>query len=334
MAYRFISRRRFIERSITGGLAVGLGLKAEPLGGAASAVPPGTDGLTLEVKGEHKQGYGVALFFNGQPVARHNHGGEFSAVFQNEERSVEDRVNAWKAASWAGDATHVTLEGECKLKNLNTTVIVRVDYERITPHVVRKQIRLRQADMFLLFYQLSNRLEPQESPAKMWSFDQWDWQGGALHEYFPAAGFRLKNGLCVGLLTDSGYRNQWTRIIRRDSKPVKPAPRRIPDASLYSGSRAEEHSKGNYFVQQTFGEALEQVAGEQHAQIIVLPDISSWKKQGGVTLDERNGVAILSTQSSEDGVIIPFAAEGPEVYSVGVEYCSAVPVAIEIWNVD
>ena len=128
MAYRFISRRRFIERSITGGLAVGLGLKAEPLRGAASAVPPGTEGLTLKVKGDDKQGYGVALFFNGQPVARHNHGGEFSAVFQNEERSVEDGVNDWKAASWAGDATHVTLEGECKLKNLNTTVIVRVDY--------------------------------------------------------------------------------------------------------------------------------------------------------------------------------------------------------------
>jgi hypothetical protein len=39
MDHRFISRRHFIESSITGGLAVGLGLKAEPLRGAASAVP-------------------------------------------------------------------------------------------------------------------------------------------------------------------------------------------------------------------------------------------------------------------------------------------------------
>jgi hypothetical protein len=295
---------------------------------------PGSNGLTLKVTGDAKQGYGVALLFSGRPFALHNRGGEFSAFFKNEDRSVEDRVNDWKAASWAGNSTHVMLDGECKLKNLNTTVFAHVDYEVIASHVVRKKIRLQQADMFMLFYQLSNRLELEESPAKFWSFDQLDWHGEALHEYFPAAGFRTKRGLCVGLLTDSGYRNQWTRIIRRDSKPVKPAPRRIPDASLYSGSRAEEHSKGNYFVQQTFGEALEQVAGEQHAQTIVLPDISSWKKQGGVTLDERNGVAILSTQSSEDGVIIPFAAEGPEVYSVRVEYRSAVPVAIEIWNVD
>src|ERR1700741_3332840 len=155
MANRFISRRRFIESSITGGLAVGLGLAADPRNGSASAMPPGSGELTLEVTGDAQQGHGVALFFHGQPVARHNQEGEFSAVFQNEERSVEDRVNNWKAAHWAGDATHVTLDGECKLKNLNVTVFVRVDYERITPNVVRKRIQLRQSDMFLLFYQLS-----------------------------------------------------------------------------------------------------------------------------------------------------------------------------------
>ena len=68
--------------------------------------------------------------------------------------------------------------------------------------------------------------------------------------------------------------------------------------------------------------------------LIVLPDISSWKKQGDVTLNESDGVVTLSTQSSKDGMIIPFAAGGTEVYSVRVEYRSAVPVAIEIWNVD
>ena len=334
MAYRAISRRRFIEGSITGSLAVGLGSAPGTLRATASAMTPRPDGLTLKVIGDPKQGFNVALLFNGQPFAQHSECGEFSASFKNEERSVEDRVNNWKATSWAGDSTHVALDGECKLKNLKTTVMAHVDYELITPRVVRKKIRLHQADMFMLFYQLSNRLELEESPAKLWSFDQLDWQGEPLHEYFPAAGFRTKNGLCIGLLTDSGYRNQWTRIIRRDGRPVKPAPRRIPDVNLYSGSRAEEHSKGDFFVQQTFGEIMEQVAGEQDAQTIVLPDISSWKKQGDVTLNESDGVVTLSTQSSKDGMIIPFAAGGTEVYSVRVEYRSAVPVAIEIWNVD
>jgi hypothetical protein len=297
-------------------------------------VTPGAEGLTLEVTGDPKQGYGVTLLFNGQPFAHHNRGGEFSASFKNEERSVEDRVNDWKATSWAGNSTHVVLEGECKLKNLNTTVFAHVDYEMVTPHVVRKKIRLHQADMFMLFYQLSNRLEPEERPAKFWSFDQLEWEGGALREYFPAAGFRARNGLCVGLLTDSGYRNQWTRIIRRDGRPVKPAPRRIPDANLYSGSGAEDHSQGDFFLQQTFGEVMEQVAGEQNAQNVAIPAISSWEKQGEAALDERDGVATVSTRSSDDGVMIPFAAAGTEVYSLRVEYRSASPVAIEIWNVD
>src|SRR5450755_1493706 len=334
MAHRTFSRRRFIEGTITGSLAIGLESRFGALRGAASAMPPGVDGLTLGVTGDPKQGYSVGLLFNGRLLARHNRGGEFSALFQNEERSVEDHVTNWKAASWGGNSTHVVLDGECRLKNLNTTVFARVDYELVTPHVVRKKIRLHQADMFMLFYQLSNRLEPAESPAKFWSFDQLDWKGGPLHEYFPAAGFRTKNGLCVGLLTDSGHRNQWTRIIRRDGRPVKPAPRRIPDANLYSGSRAEKHSQGDFFVQQTFGEVLEQVAGEQNAQSIVLPDISSWKKHGEAALDERDGVAIISAKSSEDGVMIPFAGVGTEVYSVRVEYRSASLVAIEIWNVD
>jgi hypothetical protein len=340
MAYRTISRRRFIEGSITAGLAAGLGSRFGALpGAAASAMTPGTEGLTLKVTGDPKQGYGVSLLFNGQPLAQHNQGGEFSASFKNEERSVEDRVHDWKATSWSGDSRHVVLDGECKLKNLNTTVFARVDYELVTPHVVRKKIRLHQADMYMLFYQLSNRLEPEERPAKLWSFDQLDWKGGGLREYFPAAGFRTKDGLCVGLLTDSGYRNQWTRIIRRDGRPVKPAPRRIPDANLYSGSRAEKHSQDGYFVQQTFGEVLEQAAEEPNAKALVVPDIalpeiSLWKKQGDVTLEERDGVATVSTKSSDDGVIIPFAAGGSEIYSVRVEYRSASPVAIEIWDVD
>ncbi|MGB7846796.1 MAG: hypothetical protein WBL63_14360 [Candidatus Acidiferrum sp.] len=334
MARRFISRRRFIRSSVTGGMAVGLGLEAEHLCRAALATPPGLHGLTLTVTGSAKQGYGVALLFNGQLVLRHNQGGEFSAVFENEERSLEDRVNDWKAASWAGNATHVTLDGECRLKNLNTTVFVHVDYERISSHMVRKKIRLRQADMFLLFYQLSNRLEPQENPLKVWSFDQLEWQGGALHENLPAAGFRMKNGLCVGLLTDSGYRNQWTRIIRRDGKPVKPAPQSIPDANLYTSASSEERSSGNFFVQQTFGELTQQVPGGDTAQTVMLPEISSWRKRGEATLGEGDGVTILSTRSTEDGVIIPLAVKGSAVLSVRMEYRSASPVTLAVWRVD
>jgi hypothetical protein len=332
MAFNNLSRRRFLEGALTSSLAVGLGpmLGTSPAG---ATTIPSMDGMSLRVIGDAERGYGVSLLFNGKVFAHHNRGGEFSAFFNNEDRSVEDRAEDWKATSWTGNSTQVVLEGECRLRNTNSTVLARVEYEVITPHVVRKKIRLQQADMFMLFYQLSNRLEPEESPAKLWSFDRLEWKGGGLREYFPAAGFRTKDGLCVGLLTDSGHRNQWTRIVRRDGRPVKPALHRIPDANLYSGSRPEEQSQG-IFVQQTFGEVLEELDGEQHTQLVVLPDISLWKKQGEATLEQRDDVATISTRSSDDGVAIPFAARGNEVYSVRVEYRSASPVAIEIWDVD
>ncbi len=334
MIRQLISRRHFIEGSMKGSLALGLGLGTDPLRLAGSAAVFGADGLTLKVTGDATLGYGISLLLNGQPLARHNQGGEFSAVFQNEERSVEDQVKDWKATSWTGDAARVSLNGECKLQNLNTTVVVRVDYDVVSSNVVRKKIRLRQSDEFLLFYQLDNRLEPAAAPARFWSFDRLDWQGGSLREYFPAAGFRTQNGLCVGLLTDAGYRNQWTRLIRRDGRPVKPAPQRIPDAHLYTGSGPEQRSQGNYFVQQTFGEVTVQTDGEDDSQAVALPETSSWKKQGEATWEERDGVAIVFTRSSDDGVIIPFAAMGSEVYALRMRYRSAAPVALQIWEVD
>src|SRR5258708_7580191 len=315
MAYKIICRRRFIENSVRGGFAVGFGLSGESLGATAAAIP-GTDELSFKVVGDAAHGFSVAILRNREPIARHNQGGEFSATFQNEDGSGEDRVEDWKGYAWTGDPTRVALSGECKLRNLNATVFVQVEYERITPRIVRKRIRLRQSDMFLVFYQLSNRLEPLENPTKLWSFDQLDWQGEAAHEYFPAAGFRMNNGLCVGLLTDSGYRNQWTRIVRRDAKPVKPAPARIPDANLYTGSSPQERSKGNFFVQQTFGEVTQQISVEHPSQAVLLPGIAAWKKLGDAAVEERDGVAVVSTRSTGDGVIIPLTATGSSVLSL------------------
>ena len=330
VASREMSRRQFLEASVAGTLVTGMGWATELHGIAADGPTSGISGISLKVSGDDKWGYGVTILYRGQPVAQHNGGGEFSAVFQNGERSLEDRIENWKAASWSGNATHVVLEGEGKLKNSNTTILVQVEYDAVDAHVVRKRIRLRQADMFLLFYLVKNRLEPMDSQAKLWSFDQPDCQGGPLREYFPAAGFRTENGLCVGLLTDSGHRNQWSRIVRRDGKPVKPAPQKIPDPNLYEVSRLEERNKGQFFVQQTFGEEFEQT--ENHAEGMAIPPINSWSKQGQATLQEQDGVAILGAGNSTDGVLIPFSMTSGAVYSTRLEYRSSQPIAVEIWD--
>ena len=257
-----VSRRKFLERTAIGGLAAGLGHRISDLDSTVPDSVTTGSGIELKVVGTEAKGFGVVLLFRGKAVARHADGGEFSAVFQNGERSLEDRAENWKAKEWKGDAKQVTLLGECRLANLNVNVLVEVHYDVIGANVVRKRIGLRQADVFLLFHQVSNGLEPVQTPAKYWSFDQADCKGGALHENFPAAGFRLSDNTCVGLLTDSGFRNQWSRVIRRDGKPVKPAPRRIPDPFLFVVPTQKEREANRRFVEQTFGEMLEEVKSE------------------------------------------------------------------------
>lgn len=334
MDCKTLTRRRFLENSLKSGVAAGLGLSAGPLHGTVAELTTPMNGWSLKVAGDAKEGFGVQLLFAGRAVAYHNGGGEFSGVFQNEERSVEDRVENWKASTWTGNTNRVTLQGQCALQNLNTTVFVEVAYECVTPHVVKKKIKLHQADMFLLFYQLSNRLETVDAPAKQWSFNRPDWQGGVLHEDYPAAGFRMKDGLCVGLLTDAGYRNEWTRILRRDGKPVKPGLTSVPDLNLYSGPSSADRRHGHCFIEQTFGEVTKQTSDEGSIKPVALPDAAAWTKLGGASLEQRGSVAILQTKGTEEGAVIPFALSGSAILSVAMEYRSNAPVALEVWRTD
>ena len=290
--------------------------------------------VSLQVTGDVQSGYGVTILYRGQAIARHHQGGEFSAIFQNSERSLEDRADDWKATSWSGDHTRVNLTGEMQLSNLRTTVFVDVRYEVMLSQVVKKTIQLRQADMFTLLYQITNRLEPEATPAKLWSFDHADCQGGALHEYFPAAGFRTLSGVTVGLLTDSGYRNQWSRIIRRDGTPVKPAPASIPDLNLYFLPKVAERAQQGAFIQQTFGEATVQLSGEGSRTPVDLPAASKWKRSGEIQVEQKDGVVKLSPRAAKDFVLLPFPAKGGEIYSVRLKYRSVVPISVHAWDTD
>ena len=328
------SRRQFILSSVATGIA---GVISRPALSAVAA-SPSTDSqnqlLTFEVIGDRDRGYGVDILFKRDRVARHNAGGEFSAVFQNTDRSREDRIESWKASSWKGDHRHLYLQGEFQLPNLNTTVGVQVEYEAVNGNVARKRIRFHQADSYVLLYQLTNSLESLDAPARFWSFDQLDCGGGALHEYFPAAGFRTPSGVAVGLLTDAGYRNNWSRIIRRDGKPLKSAPWEIPDVRLYSARRSEERSNGTFSIQQTFGEALVRLSHQDSETHVPLPPSHQWQKRGDARLEENNGATVLSLDSSEAGVVIPFAATDVEIYGVRFRYRAKQAFSVQVWDVD
>ena len=323
-----LGRREFLALSA-------LTTAATLLPNASHATPTSeSDRIALRVTGDAKSGYGVAVLYRGQVIARHNDGGEFSADFQNSERSLEDRIDDWKATNWKGDPGRITLTGEIQLTNLRTTVVADVHFEVINQQVVKKTIQLRQADVSTLLYKLTNRLVPETAQTHLWSFDHPECKGGPLHEYFPAAGFRTPSGITVGLLTDSGYRNGWSRIIRRDGTPVKPAPASIPDLNLYSLPNVADRERQGAYIQQTFGEATVQLSGEGSRTAIDLPAPSLWSRGGDMKVEQTGGVIKLSPGDRKAFALLPFSAKAGEIFEVHLRYRCESPIQVHAWDVD
>lgn len=288
-------------------------------------------GIELRVEGDSTHGFKVAIFFDGRAITSDS--GEFSADFQNGSRELQAHIGEWRATSWSGDERHVTLRGESYLDPLKTVVSIRVNYDILTPYVVRKTISLQQTDAHLLFYDIRNEIWPADANVKFWSFDQPVCKGGPLHEYFPAAGFRTADGITVGLLTDSGYRNFWNRIIRRDNgEYVKPAPGEISDVNLEYVCQRNERADGQLYVSQTFGQEL--VRDSLPPQTVALPPASEWHKQGQTALAGDNVGIQMKVQRRGDGLLIPLDLQGGNVYRLAFTYHSQRDFAARFLDVD
>ena len=289
------------------------------------------NGMTLRVSGDANNGFAVSILYKGRTIATPD--GEFSARFQNGSRELEARLQDWKATSWTGDRSHVTLLGLSKLEDLKTDLSVRVDYDVVTPHVVRKTIQFHQVDANLLYYDVTNSLHAAEAPENFWSFDQPNCKGGPLHEYFPAEGFRTKGGVTVGLLTDAGYRDGWNRIIRRDNGEfIKPAPGEISDVNLTYVPKQAKRPDGKFTLRQTFGEEL--VLDRGDGDPVAVPPPAKWDKQGEPVVSSENNVTKINLDHRENGLITPVAMQGGNVYQLTFEYRSASAFAVRVWDAD
>lgn len=288
--------------------------------------------MSLNVSGDAKSGYAVSVLYGGEVIASPA-GGEFSARFQNGSRELNVDLSDWKATAWTGDAHHVALTGVTKLEALQTDLAVEVDYDVLSPHIVRKRIRFHQVDAHLLYYQVTNTLRPAAPPAKFWSFDQVSCKGGPLHEYFPAAGYRTAHGVTVGLLTDSGNRNGWNRIIRRDNTIyIKPAPGEISDVNLTNVATPQERAKGHFFVSQTFGEL--QVENPDPGAALVFPPLAQWARQGAPTVTTDGETTRFSIPGAKDALVTPTTMQGGHVYELSFEYRAHSAFAARVWDAD
>lgn len=200
----------------------------------------------------------VHLRSGGTPVARHD--GEFTLLVESGDRVDREVLPAWKAAAARAEPGRLVLEGATRLERFTTDLHVSVTYEAVDRRVVKKTIRLLQHNIPRLFVMLSDRLQPAGMPARYWSFDHADHPGGPAYgvlapDVFPAAGFVLPDGTVVGMLTDSGWENGWSRFgWRRSHLGNLPSPL-LSDPALLRTATPEERGAGRHGVTVTFGES-------------------------------------------------------------------------------
>lgn len=161
--------------------------------------------------------------------------------------------------------------------------------------------------------------------------------GGVAHETYPAAGYMLNDTLAVGLLTDAGDKNLWTRNIRR--RPSKQgeigfrAIREICDANLIRIADERQRQKGDYSVKFTFGEVSD-FNHPVNTCFYPVPEIQKWKSYAGASL-ERNGNVFTvkgnSVQSEISGVRIPYKLSDG-FYTIRFKHRSANPITVKLWK--
>jgi len=211
-------------------------------------------------------GYSVEITYGGQAVAHHNSGGEFDLFIENDDRQYNLSFNSLSLPEYRVEGNKIILSGKFPMETFISYLWVRVEYELLHKGLIRKRIFLSQRNQPVLYYILRNSLEPIEKPKNWWSFDSDQCSGGSIQERYPAAGFHFDNGLCMGLLTDAGYRNHWT--FNRRKRKVAPdfgydafeMVKTLPDPNFLTVANERERAGGNGYVAYTFGEVHDYVS--------------------------------------------------------------------------
>ncbi len=159
--------------------------------------------------------------------------------------------------------------------------------------------------------------------------------GGTVHETYPAAGYILNDTLAIGLLTDAGNRNLWTRNIRR--RPSKQgeigfrAIREICDANLIRISNKDERLRQNNFVKYTFGE----VSDFNHPVdtcLYPIPNVTTWKTYHNGYVKKHGNIYKIEKRGKEvSGVRIPYyLTDG--FYTIRFKHRSNNPITIRLFK--
>ena len=293
--------------------------------------------VNLKLKGDSVTGFYVNLYYGTIPVSTQEKVGELNMIVENEDYSIREYVKNWKATAALQNGKTIKLSGIVKLPLLETDLAISVLYEIINNQVVEKRIELRQTNLSLLYYSVNTSLALAVEPSRFWSFDNANNQGGVAHESYPAAGYMIGDSLAVGLLTDAGNRNLWTRNIRRRPSTGEVGfrgIREICDANLYQIASKNDRAAGNNFVKLTFGELSD---FNHPAEIIPYktPDIADWKSYNGAAVTIDKDIYRLKGNATPDMAGFRLLYQLPDgFYTVKFKHRSNYPISLRLWKND
>ena len=286
--------------------------------------------LSLEVAGSEMAGYHVDIY-NGDKLMVTNTE-EFSIQLFNLDLSTSVNFQ-WTGQEWSGNKTNITLKRDSYIKEFDAILSVTVTYELVSANSIKKTIGLFQPSMPGMYYILQETSRPAEKPKRYVSFEYDNFPGGFVHEMYPAAGFVTQDNQVVGLLTDAGYKNQFTRNTRRRFSGRGGGfvgMRRLPDPNLFSVANASEQEENNHYIRLTFGEMYNLDAGTE----TLLKTAEIFQKEGNAEVVKEDGlISMTGHPGGRAGIefITPFTDQ--KIYTISFLCKGNTGVAVKLFRV-
>ncbi|MDR3695116.1 hypothetical protein [Mucilaginibacter sp.] len=286
--------------------------------------------LVLKAAGDAQNGYHVDIY-NGKTLIVTNTE-ELSLQLFNHDLTTVAKLDHLKGQKWTGNENRITLSNDLYIPEFDADLSITVSYQVVNANLVKKTIQLFQPSMPGMYYILQETARPAKTPQRYVTFEEDNFPGGFAHEMFPAAGFVTPDNDVVGFLTDAGYKNQYTRNMRRRFSGRDggfTGLRRLPDVNLFSVADLSERAKNEHYIRQTFGEMYNLDAGD--STLLTIDPVD--QKAGNAEIGRSGGLTTITCHKGpQSGInfITPFKDQ--RVYTVSFWYKGNTAVALKLFR--
>jgi hypothetical protein len=256
----------------------------------------------------------------------------FSLYVSNIDGTATAKLPALKAGIVHSSKDEIHLACKVFIPELTVDLSAEIIYKVVNESVVRKSVRLFQPSMPGLKFILQEKTAPVNVPKQFVTFEENNFPGGLVHEIFPAMGFITPGNYVVGVLTDAGYKNQYTRNTRRrftENGGGFVGMRKLADAALFSISDSIENKAGNYFLKQTYGEYYDL----ENAKGSAINLSGQFKARGNLNvIINENNISFKGKKHGPSGVEAIVHLPGQNVYTISFQAKGNTPVMLKLFR--